>query len=536
MALAKRIVLLLALPGLLVAAAAIAQDSPRSRGFYPNVVITTHDNLSLEFLNEAVSRLENCNAAADMIADTVRASCPACSVTTQQCRNELADTQRKLLSEDPIEMPSSRLPNGVVAYVSSDPGSALAACRQTERLTESHQGFRAICYPPNTPRPLPSGPAGARRAAAWQGGLGAAVLVLTGLVAAFTCFLIIRYEAVHRNWSHDPVKAGPQKFHALPTPRIGGLGIIAALLVSAAALLATEPGLPGEQFGYLLLASLPAFLGGITEDVTKTVSVPIRLVLTMLAAAVGVWLLGAVIPRLDVPGFDALLAWTPFAIAFTVFAVGGVANAINIIDGYNGLAGGHAVIVLAAFAYVSAQVGDSFLFASALAMMGALLGFLAWNYPRGKIFLGDGGAYLLGFWLAELSVLIVARHAEVSPWFPMLLLVYPIFETLYSMYRRKIVLGLSPGHPDRSHMHQVIYGYLHKRTGGTDDPAEMTRRNSRVAPYCWLMSLACAIPAVFLWRETTALVSVSLFFCAAYLLFYRGLYKATSKQAARGTS
>jgi len=532
MALAKRLVLLLALPGLLAAAAAVPQDSSRSRGFYPNVVITTHDNLSLEFLNEAVSKLEDCNAAADTIANTVRASCPACSVTAQQCRSELASAQRKLLSEDPIEMPSSRLPNGVVAYVSSDPGSALAACQQTERLTESRQGFRAICYPPNTPRPSLSGPAGARRAAAWQGGLGAAVLVLTGLIAAFTCFLIVRYEAVHRNWSHDPVKAGPQKFHALPTPRIGGLGIIAGLLVSAAALLATEQGLPGEQFGYLLLASLPAFLGGITEDATKTVSVPIRLMLTMLAAAVGVWLLGAVIPRLDVPGFDALLAWTPFAIAFTVFAVGGVANAINIIDGYNGLAGGHAVIVLAAFAYVSAQVGDSFLFASALAMMGALLGFLAWNYPHGKIFLGDGGAYLLGFWLGELSVLIVVRHPEVSPWFPMLLLVYPIFETLYSMYRRKIVLGLSPGHPDRFHMHQVIYAYLHKPGMEIEIPAEMTRRNSRVAPYCWLMGIACSVPAVLLRKDTPSLVAVSLAFCGAYLFLYHRLFKAISDRDA----
>jgi UDP-N-acetylmuramyl pentapeptide phosphotransferase/UDP-N-acetylglucosamine-1-phosphate transferase len=64
---------------------------------------------------------------------------------------------------------------------------------------------------------------------------------------------------------------------------------------------------------------------------------------------------------------------------------------------------------------------------------------LIWNYPRGKIFLGDGGAYLLGFWLAELSVLLVVRHPEVSPWFPMLLLVYPIFETLFSMYRSKVL-------------------------------------------------------------------------------------------------
>ncbi|MGB5082772.1 MAG: MraY family glycosyltransferase [Burkholderiales bacterium] len=175
---------------------------------------------------------------------------------------------------------------------------------------------------------------------------------------------------------------------------------------------------------------------------------------------------------------------------------------MNIIDGYNGLAGGHAVIVLAAMALVSAQVGDSFLFTPALAVVGALLGFLAWNYPKGKSFLGDGGAYLLRFWMAELSVLLVARHPQVSPWFPMLLLVFPIWETLFSMYRRRIVLGLSPGKPDRFHMHQVIYTYLQKKAVGGDDPAQVTRRNSRVAPYCWLMSLACAVPALLLWKST----------------------------------
>src|SRR2546428_12857796 len=103
---------------------------------------------------------------------------------------------------------------------------------------------------------------------------------------------------------------------------------MAGLFVSGAALLATE-GSSSEQFGYLLFASLPAFLGGITEDVTKNVSVLARLTLTILAAACGAWLLGAVLPRLDVPGVDTLLKWTPLAIAFTIFAVGGVANAIN---------------------------------------------------------------------------------------------------------------------------------------------------------------------------------------------------------------
>jgi UDP-N-acetylmuramyl pentapeptide phosphotransferase/UDP-N-acetylglucosamine-1-phosphate transferase len=507
----------------LFVAAVAAQHYLHVRLYFANVAITTHDNLSLEFLNEGVSTGETCQAAAAMIANTVRASCPACTVTKQQCQRELEGLQQKLLSEEPIEMPTSRLPHGVVAYISDNVDSALAACRETERLTGTRQSFRATCFPPNTRRPLSIGPASAQRIEAWQGTIGSFVLALTGLVAAFTCFLIVRYETVHRNWSHDPVEAGPQKFHVTPTPRIGGLGIVAGLFVSAAALLAADQRVPGEQFGYLLLASLPAFLGGITEDVTKTVTVRTRLVLTMLAAAVGVWLLGAVIPRLDVPGFDALLAWTPFAIAFTIFAVGGVANAINIIDGYNGLAAGHAVIVLLALAYVSAQVGDSFLFTSALSMVGALLGFLMWNYPMGKIFLGDGGAYLLGFWLAELSVLLVARHPEVSPWFPMLLLVYPIFETLYSIYRRKIVHGVSPGQPDRMHMHQVIYTRLTRERKDVSDPASITRLNSMVAPFSWLISLICAVPAALFWKETLWLVAASLLFCAAYLLLYRWL-------------
>jgi len=347
------------------------------------------------------------------------------------------------------------------------------------------------------------------------------------LTSVFVGHLIVRYEALHARWSHDPARTGPQKFHSAPTPRVGSLGVMAGLFVSGAVLLAIEQSASSEQFGYLLLASLPAFLGGITEDVTKNAGVLTRLLLTMVAAAFSVWLLGAVIPRLDVPGFDTLLKWAPFAIAFTMFAVGGVANAINIIDGYNGLAAGHAVIVLAAMAWVSAMVGDDFLFTSALAMIGALLGFLAWNYPKGKIFLGDGGAYLLGFWLAELSVLLVARHREISPWFPMLLLVYPIFETLFSMYRRKVIQGQSPGQPDRLHMHQVIYMRLTRARSDVSDPASLTRFNSRVAPFGWLMTLCCAVPALLFWGETRWLVAASLLFCGVYVALYVWLFLST---------
>lgn len=502
-------------------AVAAAAHFLHGRVYYPHVLVETQENVRLEFLQPGLLKNEACESAVASIADAIRASCPSCRVAVRQCSGKLEPAYERLLSEDPIEMPSSRLPHGVVAYVSDNKALALAACRETERLTGASGGVPAVCYPPDTKRPLQAKP---QRFESAQVLAGLMILLLAGLTSAFVGHLIVRYDAFHANWSYDPVRTGPQKFHSAPTPRIGGLGVMAGLFVSGAALLAIVQSAASEQFGYLLLASLPAFAGGITEDTTKNVGVLTRLLLTMLAAAFGVWLLGAVIPRLDIPGFDVLLKWAPFAIAFTMFAVGGVANAINIIDGYNGLAAGHAVIVLAAMAYVSALVGDAFLFTSALAMIGALLGFLAWNYPKGKIFLGDGGAYLLGFWLAELSVLLVARHPEVSPWFPMLLLVYPIFETLFSMYRRKFVQGQSPGRPDRMHMHQVIYMRLTRGRADASDPASSTRLNSMVAPFGWLMSLCCAVPALLFWGETRWLVAASLIFCAAYVALYLWLF------------
>jgi len=492
------------------------------RVYYPHVVVEAQENVRLEFLQQGLPRNEACESAVATIAEAIRASCPTCRVAMRRCPGKLEPAYEKLLSEDPIEMPSSRLPHGVVTYVSDNKALALAACRETERLTGASGGATAVCYPPDTRRPFQAKP---QRFESGQVLAGLMILLLAGLTSVFAGYLIVRYDAFHANWSYDPVKTGPQKFHSAPTPRIGGLGVMAGLFVSGAVLLAIEQSAASEQFGYLLLASLPAFAGGITEDATKNVGVLTRLLLTMLAAAFGVWLLGAVIPRLDIPGFDALLKWAPFAIAFTMFAVGGVANSINIIDGYNGLAAGHAVIVLAALAYVSALVGDAFLFISALAMIGALLGFLAWNYPKGKIFLGDGGAYLLGFWLAELSVLLVARHPEVSPWFPMLLLVYPIFETLFSMYRRKFIQRQSPGQPDRMHMHQVIYMRLTRAGTNVSNPASSTRLNSMVAPFGWLMTLCCAVPALLFWGETRWLVTACVVFCAGYLLLYRQMLK-----------
>jgi UDP-N-acetylmuramyl pentapeptide phosphotransferase/UDP-N-acetylglucosamine-1-phosphate transferase len=99
---------------------------------------------------------------------------------------------------------------------------------------------------------------------------------------------------------------------------------------------------------------------------------------------------------------------------------------------------------------VAFQVGDTADRALALAGIGAVLGFFLWNFPAGLIFLGDGGAYFLGFYVAEVSILLLVRNPEVSPLFPLLVCIYPVFETLFSIYRRRSCAPCRPACPTAS--------------------------------------------------------------------------------------
>ena len=352
-----------------------------------------------------------------------------------------------------------------------------------------------------------------------------AILATAGIVSWFICFLIIRYEYLHAHLSHDHVTDKPQAFHAEPIPRIGGLAILGGLFAAAGLELTLQSENPSMTIGlgYFLIATIPAFIGGLVEDVTKNVGVTQRLLLTMISGVIGAWLLGAVVHRLEIPILDNMMLWLPFAIVFTIVAIGGVTNSINIIDGYNGLAGGFSVIALIAMAFVAVQVNDNLILMLTVSMTGAILGFLAWNWPKGKIFMGDGGAYLIGFTLAELSVLLIYRNPSVSPWFPLLLLAYPVFETLFSIYRRKWVRKATPGQPDALHLHQLIFkriirGHINGRCS-----SRITSNNSRVAPYIWFVAMLNAIFAVIFWQSTAILMAASLAGCALYVLAYNRL-------------
>ncbi len=297
----------------------------------------------------------------------------------------------------------------------------------------------------------------------------------------------------------------------------------------AAGLLAVR--FPDERWTALVLLACgaPAFAAGLVEDLTKRVSPRVRLLFTAISAGLAGVLLSASIQRTTIPGLDWIVAMPLGALVLTVFAVVGVANSVNIIDGFNGLASMCVVIMLSALAYVGFQVGDAFIATMALAGVGAVLGFFAWNFPAGLIFLGDGGAYFLGFYVAELSVLLLHRNPDdVSPLFPLLVCIYPVFETVFSIYRRRILRSVPPSMPDGIHLHSLIYRRVMRWAVGSRSARALTRRNSMTSPYLWMLCMASVVPAVLFYDNTPVLVGCVFLFAISYVELYRRMVRFRS--------
>lgn len=344
-------------------------------------------------------------------------------------------------------------------------------------------------------------------------------------VSLIVTLLIVRSSPRHAHFSGDTDQTAPQKFHARVVPRVGGIGIAVASCIGMALAASSLSGADRVALAGLGISASVAFMAGLIEDFTKRVTPSQRLLAVMLAASLALWLAGSEISRTGIPALDAALTVGGVSMALTLIAVAGVANSINIIDGFNGLASMCVAIMLAALAYVAHRVGDPLILSCALVSLGAVLGFFVWNYPFGLVFLGDGGAYFLGFWVAELGILLVHRNEAVSPLFPLLLCAYPMFETLFTMYRRKVVRGRPVGQPDATHLHSLIYRRLMRWAVGRRDAANLLRRNSMTSPYLWLVCSMSAVPAVLSWDDSEVLGWFILAFCLSYIALYRAIVR-----------
>ncbi len=267
----------------------------------------------------------------------------------------------------------------------------------------------------------------------------------------------------------------------------------------------------------LLGCAIPVFAAGLIEDLTKRVSVKARLLASFASALLAVWSLDATLLRLDTPVLDDLMTWGPVALLFTSFAVAGMTNAINIIDGLNGLAAGAVGLMLAGLAGIAWQAGDMQVFKLCFWGIAAMVGFLGLNYPFGRIFLGDGGAYLAGFWLAECAVMLLHRNPEVSTWAVLLCVMYPCWETLYSIYRRQFKQGTSSGAPDAVHFHHLVFKVINQHVGKR---LSIWQRHGIASASIWLMTALCQVAAIYTMDSTGLAMACVIGFVAVYGVIY----------------
>lgn len=242
-----------------------------------------------------------------------------------------------------------------------------------------------------------------------------------------------------------------QSAHSTPTPRVGGVAIFLALLLS----MGFVPGTAGFNFPTFLAAAALLFCVGLAEDLGFGISPRWRLLAAVVASLAAVLFLGIWLPRLNIPYVDIAMAHWIVGVPVTLFIVAGVANGFNLIDGVNGLSSFTGIVAALALAGIAAQSGIEGLAAMSLYVMCAVAGFFLVNFPRGKIFLGDAGAYTLGFVLAWLGIAVLNAAPSVSAWAILLTVYWPLCDTLLAMYRRSRRKRDAMA-PDRLHAHQLV--------------------------------------------------------------------------------
>ncbi len=329
----------------------------------------------------------------------------------------------------------------------------------------------------------------------------------------------------------------PQKIHVGAVPRVGGVAI--ALGVIAGGLVALD-GLGNLVIGPralgLLLGAVPVLLIGLAEDIFKCVRPRYRLLAVAIGAGISIQYASIALLHTAVPPIDAMFTFYGVALGFTVFALVGATNAFNIIDGLNGLLGGVTLITMAGIAAVAWHVGDLKVEMLAAIVAAATLGFLPFNWPRARLFAGDGGAYFLGFVTAALLLLLISRHAGISPWFGITAAVLPLCETLYSILRRR-QLHSATTDPDVGHLHQLLREWalrgralralkayrILRSVPGFDRRSSwhgFRPPNGSVSPLLWCLH-AAAVSVGALWYESTP---TQMLVIAAFVLVYRALY------------
>jgi UDP-N-acetylmuramyl pentapeptide phosphotransferase/UDP-N-acetylglucosamine-1-phosphate transferase len=338
-------------------------------------------------------------------------------------------------------------------------------------------------------------------------------LALNGLVA------YLWHKKFYRNLGLKTYQA-VQRIHLNETPRLGGFIFILSL-TSFVAFSNTNESM--QLLKIILMSLIPIIFMGIKEDLFHNVEPAIRLLALLFVG----WLFRAQftgpLPILtDIPFIGKLLLLHGGISIFYIISMVAVANGMNLIDGVNGLCGAVALTILSGLLFLSYKTADITMLSLILSVILLIIPFMLMNYPFGRIFLGDLGAYSLGLILSMLTIVFFGRHPEISPWGAVLILIYPATEVVFSLLRRAIK-GVSIYHADTAHLHLKLFHFFRSQLH------YKKIANLLVAPILsglWLFPL---VAITWVYQKLLFILIAIILFIAIYSLLYAAVPKVQKK-------
>lgn len=249
-----------------------------------------------------------------------------------------------------------------------------------------------------------------------------------------------------------------RKLHQKLMPRLGGLAIYGSFLIG---ILIFQPENPNSK--YIFLGSVIILITGILDDMLE-LSAKIKFFAQIIAAAIVVIIGGIQVTFINIP-FGGQFELGILSVPLTMIWIVGITNAINLIDGLDGLAAGVSCIALVTISWMAFVMGDFYVLTIGLIILGSTLGFLLYNFHPAKIFMGDTGALFLGYMISTLSLLGFKNVTFISFIVPVIILGVPISDTLFAIIRR-MVNKRPLSAPDKSHLHHCLLqeGFSHRGT------------------------------------------------------------------------
>jgi len=251
-----------------------------------------------------------------------------------------------------------------------------------------------------------------------------------------------------------------QKIHTKTTARLGGFVIYLGLFLFGFLSNKNNDGI--ELIRAIIISSIPLVIFSLLEDLFHNIKPVFRFFAILFSSFLFLNINIDPFPIIDISWAALILNNSIIATIFYIVSIAAITNGMNIIDGSNGLASITAFLSLLTIFFISCYAHDLVLMAALFPILCLLLLFIFVNYPKGFVFLGDLGAYFLGFIISIFCIVFYGRHPNYPSWGALILIVYPLIEVIFS-FIRKPLMGRSFFKPDKYHLHLLLFAYLKRK-------------------------------------------------------------------------